>query len=249
MSDIRCTSCGQDNQQSQVYCSHCGVILSKVPKQLGNQPLPTSVAVAARRLISADEEHQDRPTLIARIWGFLKFTVSVAISVAAVLAIMDPKSPLPESPVIANARTILDHDLANSRGEQVTIAQSVINQALVQSGKVDLGAPYDFIPVPRWVLSSAQLFNSGIRFNVVFSVLNHPLFFSENFRLSGETRQWSLCPESGNIGLLPIQGPFLWLMTPFMKSCSTPLMSELIQLKSADTIRLRQGFLDVRSSP
>lgn len=246
---MRCSSCGYDNQPTQVYCSHCGVILSTAPKQDGNKPLPTSVAVAARRVKRVEEEPEGKSSLFSRVWGFLQFPLSVALCVAAVLAIMDPKTPQPDSPSIANAFAILQHNIANSHDEQVAIAQSVINQALVQSGKVEWIPPYDFIPVPQWVSSSVQLFNSGLRFNVVLNFLNYPLFFSENFMLSGKTRQWSLSAESGNIGLLPIRGPLLWLMTPFMKSCASPLAKELMLLQSADTVRIRPGFIDLSSRP
>jgi hypothetical protein len=249
MSNIPCTSCGQDNAPTQVYCTHCGVILSKAPQREGDKPLPTSVAVAARRVQRIEEEPEEKRSLFSILWGVLKLPLSVALSVAAVLALMDPKTPSPESQPISNSFAILQRNIATSREVQVTIAQQVINQALAQSGRVDWIAPYDFVPVPEWVNSSVILSNGGLRFDVTFKFLSYPLHFSESFRLAGSSRQWSLKPESASIGLLPLQGPLLTLITPFMKSCASPFARELMILKNGDTLRIRPGFLDLRSRP
>ncbi len=249
MTTIRCSSCGQDNSPSQVYCAHCGSILPKAPLKDGDEPLPTSVAVAARRVQRVEEESEQKRSLISRFWGFVRYLLSVALTVAAVLALMDPKVPVPDTQTIPNAPAILRHQIIGSRGIQVMISQPVINQALAQAGKIQWTAPFDFIPLPEWVDTSVILANGSFRCAVTLTFLNYPLLFSESFRLSGGSMQWSLIPESASIGLLPLRGPFLYLITPFMRSCGTPFTQELQLMKGAETVRIRPGFIDLSTRP
>ena len=249
MSTIRCSSCGQYNSSSQVYCAHCGVILSKAPQGEGNDPLPTSVAVAARRVQRVEEESEQKRSLFSRFWGFVRYLLSVTLTVAAVLALMDPKVPVPDTQTIPNASAILRHQIIGSRGIQVMISQPTINQALAQAGKIQWTTPLDFIPLPEWVNTSVVLANGSFRCAVILTFLNYPLHFSETFHLSGASLQWSLIPESANIGMLPIRGPFLKLITPFMHSCAAPFTQELQMMKEAETVRIRPGFVDLSSKP
>ena len=249
MSTIQCNSCGQENSPSQVYCAHCGVILSKAPQREGNDPLPTSVAVAARRVQRVEEEPEQKRSLFSYLWGFARYLLSVALTVAAVLALMDPKVPLPDTQTIPNAPAILRHQIIGSRGVQVMISQPVINQALAQAGKIQWTAPFDFIPLPEWVDTSVILANGSFRCSVTLTFLNYPLHFSEIFRLSGASLQWSLIPESASIGMLPLRGLFLELLTPFMRSCAAPFTQELQMMKQAETVRIRPGFIDLSTKP
>ena len=249
MTIIRCTSCGQDNSPNQVYCSHCGSILPKSPQNDGDNPLPTSVAVAARRVQRVEEEPEQKRSLFSHLWGFVRYLLSVTLTVAAVLALMDPKVPLPDTQTISNAPSILRHQIIGSRGIQVMISQPTINQALAQIGKIQWTAPFDFIPLPEWVDTSVVLANGSFRCAVILTFLNYPLHFSETFHLSGASLQWSLIPESANIGMLPIRGPFLKLITPFMHSCAAPFTQELQMMKEAETVRIRPGFVDLSSKP
>ena len=232
-----------------MYCAHCGVILSKAPQREGNDPLPTSVAVAARRVQRVEEEPEQKRSLFSYLWGFVRYLLSVALTVAAVLALMDPKVPVPDTQTIPNAPAILRHQIIGSRGVQVMISQPVINQALAQAGKIQWTAPFDFIPLPEWVDTSVILANGSFRCSVTLTFLNYPLHFSEIFRLSGASLQWSLIPESANIGMLPIRGIFLELLTPFMRSCAAPFTQELQMMRQAETVRIRPGFIDLSTKP
>ena len=232
-----------------MYCAHCGVILSKAPQREGNDPLPTSVAVAARRVQRVEEEPEQKRSLFSYLWGFVRYLLSVALTVAAVLALMDPKVPVPDTQTIPNAPAILRHQIIGSRGVQVMISQPVINQALAQAGKIQWTAPFDFIPLPEWVDTSVILANGSFRCSVTLTFLNYPLHFSEIFRLSGASLQWSLIPESANIGMLPLRGIFLELLTPFMRSCAAPFTQELQMMKQAETVRIRPGFIDLSTKP
>jgi len=249
MNTIHCASCGQDNSSTQVYCSHCGSILPKAPRKDRDEPLPTSVAVAARRVQRVEEESEQKRSLFSHLWEIVRYLLSVALTVAAVLALMDPKAPLPESQPVANAPAVLRHLIVGSRGVQVTITQSVINQAFAQAGKIEWKAPFDFIPLPEWMGTSVILSNGCLRASVTLTFLNYPLHFSELFRLSGVSRQWCLNPESASIGLLPFRGPLLHLITPFIRSCASPFTQELQMIKDADTLRIRPGFVDLSSRP
>jgi hypothetical protein len=248
MSIIRCATCDQDNSSSLVYCSHCGAILPKIPQSDGNTPLPTSVAIAAGRVQRSDAEPKER-TLFSHLWGVFRYLLSVTLGVAVVLAMMDPKAPLPDSRPIPNAPSVLEQNILWSRGVQVTIAQPLINQALAQAGRMKWSSPIDFIPMPQLLESSVILANDGLRFSVTISILSYPLYLSESFRLSGGSRHWDLIPESGSLGLLPLNKSFLSLMTPFMSSCSFPFAKDLQVMKAADTLRIRPGYLDLSTRP
>jgi len=129
------------------------------------------------------------------------------------------------------------------------ISQPVINQALAQAGKIQWTAPFDFIPLPEWVDTSVILANGSFRCSVTLTFLNYPLHFSEIFRLSGASLQWSLIPESASIGMLPLRGLFLEFLTPFMRSCAAPFTQELQMMKQAETVRIRPGFIDLSTKP
>ena len=249
MNSIHCSSCGQNNSSTQVYCAHCGSILPKAPRKDGDEPLSTSVAVAARRVQRVEEEPEQKRSLFSHLLGILRYLLSVALTVAAVLALMDPKAALPEAQAVASAPAVLRHLIVGSRGVQVTIAQPVINQALAQAGKIEWKAPFDFIPVPEWVGTSVMLSNGCLNTSVTLTFLNYPLHFSELFRLSGGSRQWSLTAESASIGILPLRGPLLNLITPFIRSCASPFTQELQMIKEAETVRIRPGFIDLSSRP
>jgi hypothetical protein len=249
MNTIRCASCGQDNSSTQVYCAHCGSILPKAPLKDGDEPLPTSVAVAARRVQRVENDSDQKQSLFSHLVGILRYLLSVALTVSAVLALMDPKAPLPESQVVSNAPAVLRHLIVGSRGVQVTIAQPLINQALAQGGRIQWKAPLDFIPLPEWVGASVMLSAGGLSASVTLTFLNYPLHFSESFRLSGGPLQWNLTPESASVGLLPLRGPLLNLITPFMRSCASPFTQELQMMKGAELLRIRPGFVDLSSRP
>ncbi|MCE9588576.1 MAG: hypothetical protein K8R57_09715 [Verrucomicrobia bacterium] len=252
MSIIRCASCAQDSSSSLVYCSHCGAILPKTPKTSqgdGSAPLLPSVAIAAGRAQRFDEESKEKRSLFSHLLGIFRYLLLVALGVAFVLALMDPKSPLPDSRPIANAPAILQQNILGSRGVPVTISQQLINQALAQAGKIQWAPPFDFIPMPQWMESSVILTNGALRFSVTITLMSYPLHLSESFSLSGGSRQWNLMPESGSLGLLPLNGPLLSLITPFMNSCSAPFAKELQVIKGAETVRIRPGYIDLITRP
>jgi hypothetical protein len=187
--------------------------------------------------------------IFSSLWGVIRYLASVAIGVAAVLALMDPKSQLPDSPQISNASTILQRSIADASQVQVSIAQQVINQALLQDGRVEWTPPFPNVPVPEWTGSSVMLANGRLTFTVTFKFLNYPLHLSETLYLSGKKRDWSLMPESASIGMLPLTGHMLLIVTPFMNHCASPFARELYLIKEADTLRIRTGFLDLSSRP
>ncbi len=249
MTTSRCVSCGQENPSSQVYCTQCGVILSRSPQSDGATPLSTSVAVASSRSNRMKVDSQEGGALLSSLWAIIRYLVSVAIGVAAVLALMDPKSQLPDSPQISNASAIVQRSIADATQVQVSIAQQVINQALVQDGRVEWTPPVPFIPVPEWTGSSVILANGRVTFTVTFKFLNYPLHLSETLYLSGNTRQWSLTPESASIGMLPLTGHMSLIVAPFMNHCAAPFARELKMIREADTLRIRTGFLDLSRRP
>ncbi|MEI6081258.1 MAG: hypothetical protein WCR44_02365 [Verrucomicrobiota bacterium] len=249
MSIIRCTSCAQDNSSSLVYCSHCGAILPRNPQGDQNAHLPTSVAVAASRAQRFDEESKEKRSLFSHLWGIFRYLLLVALGVSIVLALMDPKAPLPDSRPIANASTTLQQSILGSRGVPVTISQPLINQALAQEGRMKWAPPVGFIPMPQWVESSVVLATGGLSFSVTIALMSYPLHFSESFRLSGGSRQWNLIPESGSLGMLPLNGSLLSLMTPFMNSFSSSFAKELQAIEGAETVRIRPGYLDLITRP
>jgi hypothetical protein len=194
-------------------------------------------------------DSQEGGALLSSLWAIIRYLVSVAIGVTAVLALMEPKPLVPESPQISNASAIVQRSIADAAQVQVSIAQQVINQALVQDGRVEWTPPVPFIPVPEWTGSSVILANGRVTFTVTFKFLNYPLHLSETLYLSGNTHQWSLTPESARIGMLPLSGHLLLIVTPFMNHCAAPFARELKMIREADTLRIRTGFLDLSRRP
>lgn len=249
MTASRCVSCGQENPSSQVYCSQCGAILSHSPLKDGTTPLATSATVAASRFNRMKVNQGEGRTLLSSLWGLIRYLVSVAIGVAAVLALMGPQTQMPDPPQISNPGAILQRGIDDASHFQVSIAQEVINQALLQDGRVEWTLPVRYVPVPEWISSSVILSNGRLTFTVMFRFLNYPLHLAETLSLSGNARNWSLTPESASIGMLPLTGYTLLMVTPIMNHCAAPFARELKLIKEADTLRIRRGFLDLRRRP
>lgn len=250
MNERLCPSCGHQNSDTVVYCVHCGGILGNVPAPVEGQPLPTAVAVAARRMEKVRVQSGEGRSMGSRLLGFFVYCVSVALGVAAVLALMNPKAgqnPLiPEGRRVQNPGAAIEQQILSSRFTPASLSQQLVNDLLKSSGSIDWKSP-SFIPSsawPRWESSQVQLGAGVVTATVEASLFGYPLSFSETFRLAGSARQWSLNPESGSIGLLPISKPFLPLITPFVTACSLPVAREMKSLEAADSLQIRAGFID-----
>ena len=245
-----CPSCGHQNSDTVVYCVHCGGLLGNAPVAAEGQPLPTSVAVASRRVDSVPASSVERRTLGSRLLGIFVYAVCVALGVAAVLALMNPKTgqnaSLPDARRVQNPGSVIQQQFLSSRFTPSSVSQQLINDFLKSSGSIDWQSPA-FIPSsawPRWESTQVELGSGVITASVEASLFGYPIHFSETFRLVGSARQWSLDPESGSIGLLPLSKPFLPLITPFVMSCSVPLAREIKSLEAADLLQIRSGFID-----
>ncbi len=243
MSDQICSSCGQGNASTLVYCAHCGGLLSKFPKGSESTPLPTSVAVAARRVQMTEEEPEPPRSFFSRLIGFISYLLSVGVGVALVLMFMEPKAPLSQNQPIANTPNLSKQLFASSRYTPALISQQVINDFLKVSIHPKWKAPFDFIPTPQWSGSSVLLENGKLTYFLNVSMFDYPLHFSESFHLTGASHQWSLEPEEGSVGLLPVKGFLLKLLTPFMETTIDDVRGELTTLHTAETLEISPGWL------
>lgn len=206
-------------------------------------------ASRVQRSYAAPIDPKGERSLFSHFWGIFRYLLSVAIGVAVVLALMNPKAPIPDSRPIPNASTILQQNILGTRGVPVTLSQPLINQALAQASKISWTPLFGVLPMPEWVNSSVILSNGGFTYLVIINLFSYPLYLSESFRLSGSSGQWNLIPEAASIGLLPLKGALLSLITPLIRSCSTPFSKELQVLKMAETLRIRSGYLDLIARP
>lgn len=256
MSDRLCPSCGQQNSDTVVYCVQCGVLLRNAPIAAVGQPLPTSVAVASRRVEKVRSSKPEGRSLGSRIFSILVYCASVALGVAAVLALMNSQmaqieqleknSSLQETRRVMNPAGAIQQQILSSRYTPSSLSQQLINDLLKSSASIDWTAP-SFIPSsvwPKWERSHVELGQGAIVASVKASVFGYPIYFSETFVLAGSSRQWSLKPRSGTIGLLPLPKPFLSVLTPFVAACSLPLTREIKSLEAADSLQIRAGFID-----
>ena len=246
MSNNRCLSCDHENSGSQVYCGHCGAILAKAPQKNDGDPLPTAVAVAARRArpVDLDSDNVPERSFLSRFFGFCFYLVSVVVGVMAVLLLLDPNAPSPAGPSIPNASVAIERAFLGSRYRPVSISQPLINQALLQANHSGWRTPFPLIPVPKWNEAWVLLAPGIVRYSLSISFLDHPLYFTESFHLQGSAGRWSLVADSGSIGLLPINGPFLRLLTPFMKGSLSTFDSDLNTLELADSLRIVHGAIE-----
>jgi len=250
MNERPCPSCGHQNSDTVVYCVHCGGILGSIPLPVDGKTLPTAVAVAARRMEKVPVQSGEGRSMGSRLLGFFVYCVNVVLGVAAVLALMSPKagqdSFIPEGRRVQNPGAVIEQQIQSSRFTPASISQQLVNDLLKSSGSIDWKSP-SFIPSsawPRWESSHVLLGVGVVTATVDASLFGYPLSFSETFRLAGSARQWSLNPESGSIGLLPISKPFLPLITPFVIACSLPVSREMKVLEAADLLQIRSGFID-----
>ena len=250
MSQRLCPSCGHENSDSIVYCVHCGGLLGNAPVAAEGQPLPTSVAVASRRVDSVPANSAEPRTLGSRLLGIFVYCVSVALGVAAVLALMNPQSgqnaALPETRRVQNPGAVIQQQILSSRFTPSSVSQQLINDFLKSSGSIDWQSPA-LIPSsawPRWESTHVELGQGVIIASIEASLFGYPIHFSETFKLVGSSRQWNVEPVSGTIGMLPLSKPFLSLITPFVTSCSLPLAREIKSMEAADLLQVRSGFID-----
>ena len=243
MSDLRCPSCGGENEPKQVYCTHCGGILKAVPSGGSGASLPPTVAAAARRLQSETEHGSLKGvSILKRLWGAITYLISVALGVIVVLMLMSPKDlPSPESSAITDAPAIVDRLVTSSRQGPSVVSQPVINAFLRSAAYRAWNPPADFIPAPDWSGGRVFLGNRMFAYSFVLTVFNYPIHFLETFRLEGSAGNWRLSADSGSIGLLQLNQRFLPVLTLLTSFSTAPLVQYLSLLKEATTLEIRYG--------
>jgi len=77
-----------------------------------------------------------------------------------------------------------------------------------------------------------------------YGIAGHRIRCSETFQLVGNPGAWSLSPESGTVGMLPLSG-FLLAPLTYCIGSSTGFISERLKsLSEATSIRIHSGRMD-----
>jgi hypothetical protein len=246
MSQNVCSSCGQLNEGAQVYCSHCGSILSKAPASNGDNPLPTSVAVAARRVKRQEEVTVKKTSFLSHLLSVLLHIAAVVVGVIAVLALMSPKETKPKAPQVNQSASVqIARTLSASRYTPSTLPEVLINAYLQETGRITWNPPFPGFPVPEWISTDVELLPGTVSYRIKVSMFGYPLVFSETFALGGRAMLYTLVPQSGSVGLLPLNQSLLFLITPFMHLSSEPFARELKELEEARSLEIRAGSVQL----
>ena len=244
MSNRACTSCGAVNTGAKVYCFQCGAVLAAMQPGEEAESLSPAASVAMRRSvrIKADEPLEHSSSALNRghksLLGLLLYALTVAIGVAVVLALMEPKGQFPQSQGIPNARAVARRIISSSRYAPAILSQQLINSCLAEQGPVKWEAPIKSVAIPVLVLETAHVEIGTGKLTVSSALIlpKRPLHFSESFRLEGGVGVWRLVPESASIGLLDLPEALL--------SIFTPIASDLSILASSQSLVIRPEMIE-----
>jgi hypothetical protein len=193
---------------------------------------------------------REQKSFLMKLWGLMTYLFSVFLGVVIVLMLMEPKDlPPVESQSVPNAPALMENLVSSSRFSPAVASQQLINSLLRTCRHVAWKPPLDSIPALEWSEERVFLGNNVATYSFVLLVVNYPLHFSETFRLSGTSHQWSLDPETGFMGLLPLNPYILPILTRLAAESVTPLEKYLSTLKNAQTLEMRYGSLVFTTSP
>ena len=252
MSNRACTSCGAVNTGAKVYCFQCGAVLAAMQPGEEAESLSPAASVAMRRSvrIKADEPLEHSSSALNRglksLLGLLLYALTVAIGVAVVLALMEPKGQFPQSQGIPNARAVARRIISSSRYAPAILSQQLINSCLAEQGPVKWEAPIKSVAIPVLVLETAHVEIGTGKLTVSSALIlpKRPLHFSESFRLEGGVGVWRLVPESASIGLLDLPEALLSIFTPIVLACISPFASDLSILASSQSLVIRPEMIE-----
>ena len=241
-----CSSCGRESVTDKSYCIDCGGVLM-ADKNVDGGTLSSSQRLATIRKNQFSKDAFSQPHFLLRFLRVLFLLLVLAVIGSVVLAVMKPKDdfplPPPSAPVV-NAPVLVDRAINRARFGQSGIPLSVINALLLTKVHFQWTLPYEKIPVPVWKGCRVILGEGGLGYHFEITFMDHPIYFTETFRLAGSSRQWNLEPLSGNIGLLPFDGSFLKILTPLMAASISSVSHELHEISLSDTIKIHSGMVE-----
>ncbi|MEI6321817.1 MAG: hypothetical protein WCP60_01785 [bacterium] len=241
-----CSSCGRGSDTEKSYCIDCGGVLM-ADKNADGGRLSSSEKSGRIKKNQFSGDAFSKPHFVLRFLRFLFLLLILAFIGSVVLAVMKPKDdfplPPPSAPV-ANPAALVDRALNRARFGQSGIPLSVINALLLAKVHFQWTIPYEKIPLPVWKGARVILGEGEVWYHFEITFMDHPIYFTEIFRLAGSPRQWDLEPISGNIGLLPFQGSFLKILTPLVANTISPVSHELHEISLSDTIKIHPGMVE-----
>jgi hypothetical protein len=176
--------------------------------------------------------------------GFFLYALSVALGVALVLSLMEPRISKPVMTPIPNARLLVQKIISSARFSPGVLSQQLINSSLEQQGSLIWDSPVKLVPMPVWESARVELTPGKITLFATISLLGRPVHFSETFHAAGGAGHWSLVPEAGSIGLLDLPEALLPLVTPLLRAGVSPFSTELASLAAAQTLAIRSGLIE-----
>jgi len=249
-----CSVCGETGTPGRVYCQHCGGVLvqqdesGKADAGKGGKGTPEFV-VGSRTPSHGKPSRKPSP-----LWGFfsqvfllVKRLFFWGLLAALVAALIPPsqesasRAPIPGISGLSNPRIPLQGVFTIAEVTKATLLEGLINENLKKFGTVTWSSRLSFVSPPQWQGSRVIISQGQATYFLDLSYDGIPIYFSETFRIGGESRHWFLIPESGSIGRLPLSELFLPLLTPFIASTATPFDKELEMISHAESLELLPG--------
>ena len=250
MTGKSCFSCGLESPQEKIHCIHCGGILAVPPAgsfsgtaRLKSSPLVVSKSTtdSGRAPLSSAPGWR---VFFSLLFALLRYALGVSLGVVVVLVLLEPKEHTFEAAPIPDASVLVARAIVSARTGTAFLSQQILNEFLRSKGGVHWKSPFRGIPVPVWKGSRVLVLSDHLTFFLDVTFLGYPFHFSESFKLAGIPRNWCLLPESGTVGLLPVSGAPLVLLTKFISVVAKPVLAELRSLAALPALELRPGFVE-----
>jgi hypothetical protein len=255
MNLITCPACNHENESSRVFCHNCGVRLPRTEEQIEEVAKINQEAGEKARLVRQGKfKHKDRKPFDWReltaggLVGLFNMAVLGAFLAALILMFRAPAA-LPK-PVTANAELAQAGDDQLRQASQpdytgnlsATPAQisSYLGAKLTMKAK-DLG--FGFSEVER---SYVVLGDGDFTFGVLYRMFGLPLVLQNEFRLTGESREFGLATVGGSIGRLPVHPLIFSRFLSWYAPVANAMEPQLETLAGAQSISISPAQVEVR---
>lgn len=249
--NIKCQSCGHENDPTRVFCHNCGIRLERPDGTVAEieraEREGDRKAAEARRRLAAPKKKPGPPihvVLLRGLFSFVRISILAALLAVLILIFRAPDGVPPEATGAPEEAEALHADVfaaANARFRtHVVITEDQANNFLLE--KVDItGGKIPGLGAVEGRRTYVVLRDGGLQLGAEYGLFGLRCFLTADYSVGAAGGGLTAEPQSFAIGRLPLpkalaRGPLRW-----DKTLANALETEMQALAAADRIELSEG--------